>query len=44
MKLTMLFNHWPAAMFRKFCGSFADRGVIAAANGHHGSKEPREKK
>jgi hypothetical protein len=39
----MPFNHWAAVMFRKFCGSFADGGVIAAANGHHGSTEPKEK-
>jgi hypothetical protein len=32
MKLTMSVNHWAEAMFRKFAGSIADHGVIAAAN------------
>jgi hypothetical protein len=32
MKLTMAFNHWAAAMFRAFYGSFADGGDIAATN------------
>jgi hypothetical protein len=44
MKLTMAFNHWAAAMFPAFCGSFADGGLVAAANGRHGSTEPEEKK
>jgi hypothetical protein len=33
MILTMPYNHWAVAMFRRFAGSIAEHGVIAAAKG-----------